>query len=213
LYILVAREDSAYSPSFEPTRLKQLLYTVYVLSKMNGFEVICGYSDFVGLLLRVVGARAFSTGWSQGQRQFHRRSFVRQPPGGHQPRTRYSSTPLFASIPLSELQQVADVGMLDEVLSGVASDNVITSASSPEASDWVARTSELHHWESLKAVESTVSGDLAADLDSFQVLLDQASQLYLQLKAAGVVFERATAGSHIREWTDAISDFRSEVGM
>jgi|ERR1039458_4392887 hypothetical protein len=213
LYLLVAREDSIYSPSFEPARLKQLLYTVYVLSNVNGFEVVCGYSDFVGLLLRAVGARAFSNGWSQGLRQFHRRNLVRQRPGGQPPRFRYSSKPLLASILLGELQQVCDVGMLDEVLSGVPLDAVITSAASPEASDWNARTSELHHWETLKDVDSILTGDLPADLDFLQAMLERASELYVELKRAGVVFERATTGVHAREWTDAITDFRSEIGV
>ena len=113
VYLIAARDEGRYTQEFDASRLSRLLYMVYVLSEINGFDVICGYSDFVGVLLSAVGAQAFATGWSQSLRRFHRSSFVRRPSGGRAPRLRYSSAPLFNSILLSELELIADVGELD----------------------------------------------------------------------------------------------------
>lgn len=212
-YLLIARTEVGYSQYFDKDRLSQLLYLTLVLSIINGFEVVNGYADFCGLLTRAAGATAFATGWSQALRQFHRKSFVRQTPGHRQPRLRYSSGPLFNSILLTELEQISDVGGLGLVLSNVGLDKMIADASSPEASDWNLRTSELHHWETLQSLEGKLSGDPSADFDRVVAWLKTANAIYVALKQAGVVFERYTQGQHIPEWVEGIQLFRSAVSV
>lgn len=213
VYLLIAREEAGYSQRFQEDRLARLLYVVHVLGKLNGFEVVVGYTDFCGILLRAAGAAAFATGWSQSLRQFHRRSFIRRRRGGQPARLRYASTALFNSILLSELQQIDDVDLLDVVLSDAPSDKVITSAVSPEASDWNQRTSALHHWESLQKLDSQISGDCAVDLENLSAALEGASALYGALKGEGVVFERNSEDQHIGEWSAAIGLFRRMSGI
>ncbi len=212
-YIIYSREDSSYSQRFSAERMAHAMYLSYVLGNINDLEVLNGFSDFCGLLFRSVGSTTFATGWSQGLRQFHRRSFTKQKPGGQPARLRYTSTPLLSSILLSELEQIFENGNLDQVLSGVPSDSIINEATSPEASDWSLRSSELHHWESLKALEHEIGLDVATNLSSFEEKIASAQQLYLTLAKEGVVFGPQTRPDHLEEWSEAIETFREIAGL
>jgi hypothetical protein len=213
VYLVIAREEKTYSQMYDPERLANALYMSYVLGKINSLEVVNGYSDFAGLLYRSVGSNAFATGWSQGLRQFHRRSFTKQPPGGQPPKLRYTSIPLLNSILLSELQQIHEVGRLQDVLSGVSLDSVITDASSPEESDWSPRISELHHWEGLHTIDQIIESDVKANLAAFETRIDSAKELYVQLAEDGVVFGTLTRSNHLDQWSEAIYIFQNAVSL
>jgi len=212
-YVVISREESSYSQRFDSEHLANALYMTYVLANINGFEVINGFEDFSGLLHRCVGSTTFATGWSQGLRQFHRRSFTKQKPGGQPARFRYTSSPLLSSILLSELQQVFENGKLEEVLSGVPLDAIITDAGSPEESDWNARWSELHHWESLRDLDDTIGNDAADNLASMEQRIVAAQELYVGLTEEGVVFGSQTQPDHLDHWSQAISSFREMASI
>lgn len=212
-YLVLVRADATYSQRFEESRLAHLMYLVHVLAERNGYKVICGYSDFVGLLLRASGASAFATGWYQSLRQFHRKSFLQRKAGGQPARDRYSSGPLMNSIFLGELQDIYEIGQLERVLSGVALDSVLTGASSPGASTWNRATSEIHHWQTLASLENALSGRARADISSIETKLQEAAVLYAQLEGEGVSFERQTNGDHHREWLRAIRQLRGLIRL
>ena len=65
-YIFVNSQSESFPPRIEASRVKNLMYFIYVLSELNGFHVLCGYTDLVGLLLQAVGAQDIATGWSHG---------------------------------------------------------------------------------------------------------------------------------------------------
>jgi hypothetical protein len=208
-YLVISREESSYSQRFDSERLANALYLTYVLGHINGFEIVNGFSDFCGLLYRSVGGTSFATGWSQGLRQFHRRSFTKQKPGGQPPRLRYTSAPLLSSILLSELQQIFEAGRLEEVISGVPLDSIITDAISPAESDWNARWSELHHWESLHYLDSTIVSDVSANLNGIEENIVRARELYQGLTEEGVVFGQQSQPDHLDQWSDGINSFRA----
>jgi hypothetical protein len=213
VYLVISREERSYSQIYDPERLANALYMSYVLGQINELEVVNGYSDFCGLLHRAVGSRAFATGWSQGLRQFHRRSLTKQAAGGQPPRLRYTSTPLLNSILLSELQQISEVGRLADVLSQVSLDAVITEAPSPEESNWTPRLSELHHWQSLHAVDQEIGNNVAANLVALEKRIDSAKELYVELAEEGVVFGTLTRSNHLDQWSEAIASFRNAVSI
>ena len=62
-HLTIARDDPTYDQTMDPDRMAHLLYMIYVLGDRNGFEVICGYCDFIGLACRAAGANAFANGW------------------------------------------------------------------------------------------------------------------------------------------------------
>lgn len=212
-YIVISREDSSHSQRFNPERLAHALYLNYVLGEINGLEITNGFSDFCGLLYRAVGSSTFATGWSQGLRQFHRRSFTKQKPGGQPPLLRYTSGPLLNSILLSELQQVFENGELDDVLSGVPYDAVITEASSPDNSDWNGRTSELHHWQTLAGFDGLIGQDVKKNITSFENKISEAEDLYLKLENDGVVFSVKSKSEHLMQWAEALQTFREIASL
>lgn len=212
-YLILSREDSSYSQKFSPNRLANALYMNYVLGNINDLDVVNGFADFCGLLYRAVGSRTFATGWSQGLRQFHKRSFTKQKPGGQPPLLRYTSGPLLNSILLSELQQVFENGDLEDVLSDVPYDTVITDASSPEDSEWSGRTSELHHWQTLVKFDQSLGANVKKNLTQIEERIAEAGELYLALANEGVVFSPKSRSEHLDQWTDAIQTFRETASL
>lgn len=207
-YLVVVRDDSTYSQSFYDERLCNLMYLIYVLANRNEFEVVVGYSDFCGLNLRAAGAQAIAGGWSHTTRQCHQRMFLKQKPGGQAARLRYSSAPLLNSIMLSELESIFIDGQMDKVLSEVLLDEVITSADSPDASDWNLATSQQHHWQTLHSIESTFTESVRKNLIALQARIRRAKAIYTDLVAAGIPFDRNTKDQHLNDWEEAIKRFQ-----
>ena len=118
-YICIVRDEATYTQHFDPDRLAHLMYATYVLGDLNDFEVVFGYSDYLGLPLRAAGATVFASGWSQSLRQCHAGTFIKVDRMGRRPLFRYSSGPLLNTILLSELEQIHSFGRLNDVLSNV----------------------------------------------------------------------------------------------
>jgi len=90
---------------------------------------------------------------------------------------------------------------------------VIASAASPQDSTWNTKTSELHHWETLGALNSGLTDDPAANLDWFEERIDHARGLYTRLRSDGVVFDRNSADDHLLQWWRAMKALRRLVGI
>jgi hypothetical protein len=209
VYLIIAREESGYSQAFDSQRLAHALYLTHVLGEVNGFEVVNGFADFCGILLRAVGGRAFATGWWQTLRQFNKRSFTKQKPGGSLPRLRYSSGPLLNSIFLSELDQARDAGMLHQVLSGIELDEGI----SADSDEWTQKKSELAHWQTLSKLDRSLPPSFSKRVKHIEGLLAHAASVYQLLEDEGVVFSSNTGPTHIDGWADGLKTFKALIGM
>ncbi len=213
-YVLMRLNDLSYPPKIEERRLGKLMYLVYVLATVNGFRVICGYSDLVGVLLHAVGAGAACSGWSQNLRRFSLQRFepdVR----GRTPRPRYTSLPLLNSILVGEeLVNVYRVGLLGEVLSSTQQD-VVFSRGNPGDASWSNRESCLHHWAVLSRLfdEVTASDSVSERLGIVENWIHQALAHYSVLENAGVMFGTYSGGTNLRVWLKAIEEFRADAGM
>lgn len=213
-YITIAREDPAYSQMIEPDRLAHLLYMIYVLGNRNSYEVVCGYSDFLGIPCLAAGASAFATGWYQSLRQFHIKSFLTKKPGGQRPVLRYSSGPLLNSIRLSELESVFDARQLEKVLSGVNLDQVVSNANTPLASDWNSAVSDRHHWQTLKSLESRLTRRVKPDVVELLRQVRQSQGLLTLLLSQGVPFDkRSSLEQGYKDWIAGMQRFVSLAGI
>lgn len=192
--------------------MANLLYAVHVLGHVNALRVVLGYTDFLGIPLRSVGASALATGWSQSLRQFVRKNFLIRTAGGQPPRDRYSSGPLLNSIFLQELEDVFDVGRLSDVLSGVDLDRIIIRARSPQAADWTLAVSQQHHWDTLHALDSSLNGSVRQQVFDVMRRIRAAQGLYALLERDGVAFDRFTGKEHLANWSRALSAFARRVG-
>lgn len=213
-YLVVRCNDLNYPALFEEVSLANLVYLVYVLAEVNGLEVVCGYSDLVGLLLHAVGARATGTGWFHGLRQFSLARF--QPAtGGQQRRPRYTSTQLLNSIlVVPELETAYQVGAIAQVLSNTPYDGVMTSGNPANAS-WPPHVACLHHWKVLSDAARLVSSQesVAENLAVLDNNIQQAIAAYRALENAGVVFEPSSGSRNLALWMRVIGSFRADAAV
>lgn len=212
-YLVVARNESSYNQDWDGSRLANLLYLVHVLGHINETRVVMGYTDFLGVALRAAGASAFATGWSQGLRQFVRKNFLERPPGGQPPRLRYSSGPLLNSIFLQELQEIYEVGKLEDVLSGVELDSVITEAESPLAATWNQNISQHHHWQTLNSLDQAITGNVRRNVLSVLGKVREARALYASLAREGVELKGFSGPGHLPNWGRALTEFARRAGF
>jgi aspartate oxidase len=111
------------------------------------------------------------------------------------------------------LQDVFEVGYLEELLSGVSLDGQISGASNPQSAGWTTALSQHHHWETLHAMDQALSGRVPADLRATLQQLRDAHALYTLLEGSGVQFDRSTGKDHVLEWGRAIREFQRMAGM
>lgn len=213
-YVIVKQNDSTYPGLFEELPLARLLRLVYSLG-LNGYEVVCGYCDLVGVLMRAVGATATCTGWFSSLRQFSLRRF-QAVTGGSQPRPRYTSAPLLNSIlVVPEMATIQEVGMLAQILSHTPHDSAFGAVASAGNVIWPLEVSSLHHWAVLAALSERVGGgeSVEQNLEALESIIGEAQALYRVLSGLGVPFEPASGPRNLEVWRNAIELFRVEVGL
>lgn len=213
-YFLIRRSENQYSQQMEPKSLANLMYLTYVLGSVNSYQVVFGHTDLIGALLCAAGATASANGWFNNLRYF---SFARFEPsaGGRQPSPRYTSRALLNSIKVTpELDQIASVGQIRNVISGTSYDGVLN-VPRPGRAPWPAEDSALHHWQVNKTLLDDISRrrTVGSRLDYVASLVRDASALYSNLVRSGVVFDALTGPHHLPQWHSAISDFRTKARL
>lgn len=205
-YLMMARANSKHNALVEPERLASLMYMVYILRVVNGFDVYCGYSDLIGIPLHAAGASATACGWYATLRRFTFNRF-RLSTGGRRARPRYLSSPALESMLISELDQLSEAGLIDNFLSGTSYDANFQS-DPPYSVSWSDETAALHHWEAL----ANKIGELEPlEVDDALVKLvdwiDSAEAIRNEAEIGGVQFE-PPSGNHLDMWRRAIVQFR-----
>lgn len=213
-YLLVHRNSSSYQAAMDSSAMANLMYMVYVLSEINGYQVFSGYSDWLGMLLHAAGATGTASGWHQSVRQFNTARYLPSA-GGRRPRKRYSSAPML-SAPLiqPELEDIYRAGLLSEVMTGSAHDAILNGGPAAGEARWTDPISCKAHWAALQqGVAATSSGRVAIRLNRALSSIAGAEQLYDRLGARGVNLELNTGPSHLGEWRAAIDQFRAMAGV
>jgi hypothetical protein len=214
-YIIVRRNSASVQHAMESAAGGRFMYFCHVLTTINEYDVIVGYSDWHGFLLEAAGVTHIGTGWHQNLRQFSLSRF--QPSsGGRRPRKRYSSAPLL-SCPLvtPELQDIYMADLLPRVLSGSSHDVALQSGPSAGEADWSDEVSCLAHWFSLNSVSQRIHAQAtpADRVREAERLMRDSLTLYMQLENLGISFDPSTGPAHVREWQDSLQEFRSLSGL
>ena len=211
-YLVVRRTSDSYRQHYDPEVLASLMRVCYSLGNLNQYRVFVGYTDIATLLLHAVGVAGTAAGWYANLRQFSLRRF--EPvTGGRRPRTRYSSRPLLNCIYMTELDGIYNGGHLARVLSGTPLDSRFNTTTNPENVAWPDDDATLHHWQVLADISRSVVGASVANrLDLARNNIVQAHATYT-LAGTLVPFSTETGPTHLDQWLDALSRFRSDVGV
>lgn len=203
-YIIVNRTAKSLQPAMDTSAFANFLYFCHVLS-LNDYKIIVGYSDWPGFLLETVGVDFTACGWYQNLRQFSMDRF--QPrDGGSRPRKRYSSNKLLYCPLLSpELQDMYEVGILSQVLSGSEYDNLIINGPVAGNRRWTDSVSCFAHWFSLAKLSEIVSlhQQMQDRLREAITIIENAKSLYRQLEFNGIDID----SSHLDDWKESINEF------
>jgi hypothetical protein len=213
-YLLVHRNSSSYQAAMDPGAMANLMYMVYVLSRLNDYDVFVGYSDWLGMLLHAAGATGTATGWHQSVRQFNTARFL-PAEGGGRARKRYSSAPLL-SAPLvqPELEDIFRAGHIADVLTGSPHDAILRGGPAAGEARWTDPISTKAHWAALDRILTPVStGRIASRVNTALQLVDAAGTLYTRLAGRGVNFELQTGPGHLASWRQALTAFRTAAGV
>lgn len=210
-YIVVKRENKNSAFEIDPQILSKLMYFSYTLSTINQYEVIFGYTDFVGIPIYCTGIKAMSTGWFNGLKQFTLSRF--QPStGGRRPLPRYTSKQLLnAILQIPELQTIYELGMIDSVISNTKMDSALKV--NPAGVPWLADIECLQHWEVLHDITNKIDtmDSISKKLDYTLKIISEANNIYLELAKKNMIWD--TAHYHLEQWTRGINDFRNEIGV
>ena len=83
IYLIVGTPGKTYPLSWVPDQLANILRAIYILSELNHYEFVWGYSDIVGMLGLSVGASGAATGWYNSLRMWTPEKWIPQR-GGRQ---------------------------------------------------------------------------------------------------------------------------------
>ncbi len=207
-FVVVRPTGSQYHQAFSVERMAEWLLMIYSLGARSRFQVVCGYTDFLAYPAAAAGATASATGWFNTLRQFDVKRF--QPStGGARPKERYSSGPLLNSIYFQELVNAYDAGVADRVFTRTDYDRTLRRGQ-PDATEWPADVSTLHHWATLAKLFDTLENkNVRERLLAVDSAIATANDIYRSLGRRDVQFDSITGPAHLREWMQAIAMFRT----
>src|SRR3989338_457893 len=174
-YLLVgARSIEARTDLYHADVIAAWMLLNYSL-KINGYQLINGYSDLLSPFIGAVGADIGCTGWWSNLRMFSMDRFAPEATGGRQPVQRYLSVNLLNRIAFYELDALRK--MIPNVVNGLSMDAAY--AGEPERSVEV-----LQSWEALSSLLSslTVSGEVFKNLGKCADAVKLAEELYASIK-------------------------------
>lgn len=213
-YLIVDRqnaEDTIWCGDGQDAALGTLLYLVRILA-MNDFEVVCGYTDFAGLLMLGAGADGVASGWFKKQRLFDSGRFAPSPPGGRAPKDYYASAQLMNWIPLSPDIDILDrAGLLNTVLSDTAFDDLLGDRRREER--WTLEVSVLTFWETMQHANRDLRAlDARERIPYIVARLEKAEQVWHAIRDAT---RRGPAlsvnAANIQCWGSALANFEERL--
>jgi len=200
-YLLIAgRSSEARAEIFHADVIAGWMLLNHSL-KVNGYEVVNGYSDLVSPFLGAVGGDVGCSGWFNTLRVFSMERFAPTATGGRQPVQRYLSNRLLNRITFIELNALRRA--FPELVDGLNRDAEFDTPE-PDRSKEV-----LQSWEALNALLKKVTTDEPDDnLKKCLSALDAAETLYARIRATGFALDAKSGGQHIEPLREGIELFK-----
>lgn len=208
-YLLIENPEGEVPPWLvEPEVLANWLLINHSL-KINGFEVINGYSDVLSPYLGATGADAGATGWWNTLKTFSLRRFEPTGGGGRFPVARYTSCALLKSIRYTELDALREE--IPDVLNGLPTDAMYDEADGSKPDPF--SNEALQNWDAIGELNRRLvqDGDLTGSLDACRSALNDAEQQYVSANAAGVALRDRSNQQHIDAIRDGLASFERQA--
>ena len=212
VYLVIDKINEGYSQQMDADILQNILYFVYSLSNRNNINIICGYSDLIGLVYLTAGAKILATGWSQKTRYFSKNNY-KEMSGGSQPKPRYTSIPLLNSIfNVPELQTIKNLGYFEEVLSNTSYDSILIE-NDLTTDAWNRSISYYHHMECINILAKEIENidNIEQRIDLMLEKINNANILYTKLIHANVPFDTHNDKKHLKQWKSALENFKEMI--
>ncbi len=208
-YLLIENPERDIPPwLIEPEALASWLLINHSL-KINGFEVINGYSDLLSPFLGITGADAGAGGWWNTLKTFSLSRFEPAAGGGRFPIARYTSCALLKSIRYTELDALREE--VPEVVNDLPTDDLYDPDGGSKPDEYANEA--LQNWEAIKQLNEQLiaEDDLEASLDACRSALDAAEQYYVAAAEAGVALRDRSNAQHIDAIRDGLASFERQA--
>lgn len=208
-YIIIERNTNENPNIIESEKMANIMYFLYNLAEINGFDVILGYSDYVGLPFYTSGIKHIATGWYENTRKFDRNNFY-QKDGMRRPNKRYYSNKLLNSILLiPELQMIQEKNLLGSVLSQTQYDHYMYNDLA--GSLWTDSYSCLSRWEAenqiLKAIDQQRT--IYKKIEFMKQKIYDAKYIYSFLPED--YFDVKSKSTHLDMWMVGLHEFEQKI--
>ncbi len=201
-YLLIsARNTEARSDIYNTDIIAAWMFINHTL-KVNGFEVINGYSDILTPFLGAAGGYAGALGWWSNLRAFSLDRFAPSTGGGRLPIQRYVSLSLLNRITFFELDQLRT--LVPSVLNNLPCDDLYNTqaGSAPQRNMEV-----LQSWEAVKHLNnSLVASDQPQALVNCRNAVQNASTAYETVQSLLRLDSKSNA-EHLQPLSDGINLF------
>lgn len=201
VYLLISTSGDV-TDLYSPGRYGNILFLILSL-KLNGYEVVWGYSDILGAVATCAGLDASASGWSGTLRNFSLSRFGPAAAGGARPRTKFLSRRLLNRVLLGEMR--SGWRFAGSILNGLPTDSpYVSEGSLIEPEDETSKC--LQSWGALKGIQSEMSptGDIQADLEQAKNAVEESEALYGTLENQAIRFESSTSKRHLQPMIEAI---------
>lgn len=203
-FYVVTERVSGDSPQWGDSRtLSKLMYIVNALSK--SYKVVCGFTDFPGMLLLASGANHVASGWHQTLRSYTSKYFQGGGWGSHDV-FRYPSKQLLTQLLSSpDLKRIIEKGFASEYVDSEYGNGL----SDPNNLQFSPHDKAMLQWKVFHdlGLEIIKSAD---PLVKIEKLIGEAEDRLSKLRVKGVVLDRSSV-SHYSVWKKAITTFKNGV--
>jgi hypothetical protein len=202
-YVLVAaRNTEARSDIFNTDVIAAWMFINHTL-RLNGFDVINGYSDLVTPFLGAAGGAAGALGWWSNLRTFSLDRFAPSAGGGRLPIQRYASLALLNRVTFFEFDQLRD--LVPSVLNGLPTDDLY---SADNGSEPQRNLEVVQSWDAVKALnERLLHQAQPRSLAACAASVATASASYDLIEGIGVRLDQKSNRDHLQPLADGLRLF------
>ncbi|HWD92523.1 MAG TPA: hypothetical protein VG938_09250 [Verrucomicrobiae bacterium] len=202
-YLLIsARNTEARSDIYNTDVIAAWMFINHTL-KVNGFDVINGYSDILTPFLGAAGGTAGALGWWSNLRAFSLDRFAPAPGGGRLPIQRYLSVALLNRLAFYEFDQLRKLTPV--VVNKLPSDALYdeTNGSEPQRNLEV-----IQSWDAVKKLNSVLTvGGQKQSLRNCAAAVSAAGATYEMIQGLGIRLDSKSNAEHLQPLAEGLRLF------